>query len=77
MNFQNAKDLGMFRRGLPWESRVWLLMRLVFQWRQDDDGDIVFVLFRYFGFIKYKDSTIFKIADWWKQPEAPKYVGNN
>ena len=48
----------------------------MFSWMQDKDGDIAFVVFRKFVFIKYKQSTIFRFGiD--GMIEAGKYQGHS
>lgn len=47
-----------------------------FQWKQDEEGDIVFVIFNCIGFVKYKEHTIVKFGKIVKEYiSARKYQG--
>ncbi len=49
------------------------LKHWVFQWKQDNEGDIALVVFGCLVFLKYKEHTIFRIGAK-DMKNAPKYV---
>jgi hypothetical protein len=53
---------------LSYRLRHW-----AFQWKQDNEGDIAFVVLGRIAFVKYKEHTIVRF-DGHKMADAPKYV---
>ena len=47
-----------------------------FSWKQDEDGDLVFVICNRMAFVKYKEHTIIRF-DGNKMMHAEKYQGKN
>lgn len=60
----------MLNKSLLWyKLRHWL-----FSWRQDEDGDICFVILNRLTFVKYKEHTLIRF-DGGKLVKAGKYQG--
>lgn len=53
--------------------KSYLFRHWLFQWKQDEDGDIVFSIANRLHFIKYKEHTVVKFGKFDYQ-NAPKYV---
>lgn len=71
-----CKSFKMNSAILPWwRVSMWKyrFRHWIFQWKQDEEGDLAFVFLGFIAFIKYKEHTLVKF-DGHKMADAPKYL---
>ena len=56
--------------------KIYKFKHWVFSWKQDEDGDIAFVICNRMAFVKYKEHTIIRF-DGNKMMDAEKYQVKN